>query len=179
MTIDALAVWQSEWALLPKVSDTSWKQNMADYIAARLDNKLTLATYTPSAGVMFTFNKSVFLASLASVSAATADGVAKIALGFQSATETPGSLAVAPGTSIGSASPTTTFSAVASSVLLGAAAKAKIEELSSAPLVALAANSAFPVKLYEASLLLTATVTGTNSVAPTPGPLVDAGRAVQ
>lgn len=175
MTIEALATWQSEWALLPKVSDASWKTNLANYIAARLDGKLSLATYLPPTGVTFVFNKTVFLASLASVSG---DGVAKIALGFKNAVETSGSLVVAPGTAVGSASPATTFSVVATSVLVGSAAKAKIEELSSAPLTNSAAASEFPVKLYAAALLLTADVSGTNSVVPTPAPLIDNGRAV-
>lgn len=178
MTIDALATWQSEWALLPKVSDASWKTNLANYIAARLDGKLSLATYLPPTGVTFVFNKTVFLASLASVSSGTGDGVAKIALGFKNAVETSGSLVVAPGTAVGSASPATTFSVVATSVLVGTAAKAKIEELSSAPLTNSAAASEFPVKLYAAALLLTADVSGTNSVVPTPAPLIDNGRAV-
>jgi len=180
MAVDSLAVWQSEWALLPKVSDASWKSNVANYLAARVDSKLTLATYggTP---VVFTFNKTVFLASLASVSAATGDGVSKMALGFSNAVLTAGSLVVSPGAFIGSATPATTYSAVASSVITPAGAlagKTKIEELSSAPLVTDPLLSTFPVKLREAFLLLTANISGTNSVAPTPAPLVDNGRAV-
>jgi len=178
MTIDALAIWQSEWALLPKVSDDSWKTNMASYIAARLDGKLSLSGYLPPTGVSFIFNTAVFISSLSGVTSGTGDGVSKIAQGFKAAAETPGSLIVAPGTAVGSASPATTFSVVSSSVLSGSAAEAKIAELASAPLVDSAADSDFPVKLHAAALLLTATVSGLNSVAPTPSPLIDAGRAV-
>jgi len=176
MAIDSLVIWQAQWALIPKVSDTSWKQNLADYIAARVDAKLALSTYVPPG--TFTFNKSVFVAGLAGVTSGTGDGVTKIASAFQSAVQTVGSLVVTPGTAFGAATPAQTFSVVASSVLIAAAGKAKIEELSSAPLVSDPLLSQFPVKLRDAFLLLTATISGTNSVAPTPGPLVDAGRSV-
>ncbi len=52
--------------------------------------------------------------------------------------------------------------------------KAKVQELASSVPVADASNSDFPVKMREAFLLLTGTVTGTNSVIPIPGPLVAA-----
>lgn len=180
MAIDTLGTWQSEWALLPLVIDDSWKQNVADYLAARVDNKLSLQTYG-GVPVTFTFNKAAFLAAIAGVSTGTGDGVIKIALGFSNAVQIAGSLIVLPGAFIGTNSPATLFSAVASSIITPAGAalgQAKIEELSSAPQVTTALASQFPVKLREAFLLLTADVTGTNSIVPVPTPLIDLGRGV-
>lgn len=182
MSIDALQTWKDEWALLPKVSDTSWKQNLANYIAARVDGKLNLQTYTPSSNVVFTFNKSVFVASLASVTAGTGDGVTKIALGFKNAVVASGSLVLTAPVSVGTPSPVNTFSVIASSAITAASsvlAEAKINELSSAVPVSSASDSLFPVKLREAVLLLTADITGTDSQVPIPIPKSDLGRGVE
>lgn len=182
MSIDALQIWKDEWALLPKVSDTSWKQNLANYIAARVDNKLKLQTYTPSSNIAFTFNKTTFLAALAGADAGTGTGVAAIATGIKNAVVTAGSLTFTAPISIGTASPTNTYSVVASSVITAASsllAESKINELSSAVPVSSATDSLFPVKLREAFLLLTADVIGTDTQAPTPQPKSDLGRAVE
>jgi len=82
--------------------------------------------------------------------------------------------AVSAGAFIGVSAPPTLFSAVATtlidppSILL---AKAKILELVTAPPEADAQDSLFPEKFRDATLLLTITVSGTNSVTPTPAPL--------
>lgn len=182
MSVDSLAIWKSEFANLPKVSDTSWKQNLADYLAARVDGKLTLSTYDPAASVTFTFNKTVFLAALASVDAGTGGGAVAIALGVKNAVIASGSLVVLAPVSVGTPSPVNTFSVVTTSVITAASsllAEAKIAELSSATPVSSVADSLFPVKLREAFLLLAADITGLDSQAPTPQAKIDAGRAVQ
>ena len=181
MSIDVLQTWKDEWALLPKVSDTSWKQNLADYIAARVDGKLKLQTYTPAGNIAFTFNKTTFIAALAGVDAGTGTGISAIAAGVKNAVISGGLVLTAP-ISAGTPSPTNTFSIVASSVITAASsvlAEAKINELSSATPVSSASDSLFPVKLREAFLLLTADVIGTDTQAPTPQPKSDLGRAVE
>lgn len=181
MSIDALATWKSEFANLPKVSDTSWKQNLADYIAARVDGKLKLSTYTPDSGITFAFNKAAFLSALSSVSAGTGDGVNAIAAGVKAAVVVPGSLVVVAPISVGSPSPTNTFSVVLTSIISPASAalaETKIQELSGAAPVSDVNNSLFPVKLRDAFLLLTADITGLDSTPPTPIAKADLGRAV-
>ena len=177
MAIDSLTVWQNGWANLPKVNDDSWKQNLGDYVEARTAN-MSLATYTPSTNVTFSFNKSLFVQTLDGVSGANLVPILSDA--FELAI-IGSPIAVSPGTYIGVSTPATTFSVVSSSLFdLASAAlgAAKILELASAPKVSDPLLSDFPIKLRDAFLLLTATVSGTNSVVPTPGPLVDPVRSV-
>jgi hypothetical protein len=178
MSVDPLSTWQSEFAILPSVIDDSWVSNLADYIAARLDSKLDLQTYSPSA--TFVFNKASFIAILGTSSSEVGDGVAKLADGFVAGVT--GGLSVAALTSFDAGTPAETFSVVATSIFDPAStalANAKILELESATPVIDINDSIFPEKIRDASLLLTATVIGTDSVSPTPGPLTDALRGVE
>lgn len=182
MSVDALATWKSEFAALPKVSDTSWKGNLADYIAARVDGKLALSDYDPVDNVSFSFDKTVFLTALEGVSSGLGNGVNAIAEGVKNAVLTAGSLVVTAPVSVGTPSTTNTFSVIASSVITPASAalaEAKIQELSGAAPVSDANESLFPVKLREAFLLLTADIIGTDSQTPTPAPKSDLGRSVE
>ena len=180
MPIDSLSEWKSEFSSLPKVADESWKANLANYISGHISNELNLQTYAPQ--VTFSFNTAAFESALAGIDAASGGGVAAIAQGFSDGVQ--GGLIVAPGTAFGSATPAETFSVVNSAQFDAAslsAAQSKISELQSAAPVSDSNNSLFPVKLREAVLLLTATVSGQDSTPPPTGPLplTDSNRAVE
>jgi hypothetical protein len=176
MAIAPLATWRSTFANLPLVTDTSWQANIANWVNDNISgaNKLALNGMVGT-GLTFTFNKASFQSGLAS-----ANNIA----GFANALSTAltSSLAVvAVGSSILPTTPATTFSVVASTIVDPAsitAANAKILELNSAQAVQNAYDSDFPLRFREAILLLKITTSGTNSVAPTPAPLVDPLRAV-
>ena len=176
MPVDALQDWKDELENLPKVSDSSWSLNFAEWYADRIVNieadSLVLDT---SAGFLFTFAEATFALALSSL-APTTDPVAGIT-NFATAWEgaiLASIVVVSPGAFIPPSSPATIFSVVTGTVIDPpsiAAAKAKIIELSSSSPVDDPQDSEFPVKFREATLLLTITVTGLNS-APTPVPLV-------
>jgi len=170
MSIDSLSVWKSEFTLLPKVIDDSWKQNLADYISDRITSKMNLRTYSPQVG--FTFDKASLISALASVTPELGNGVEQLATGFVDGVT--GGLTVAPGASFSPGTPTETFSAVTSSLFDTASlsvAENKILELESATPVIDVNDSVFPEKLRDACLLLTATVIGLDSTPPVAGPL--------
>src|SRR5690606_16770869 len=120
-----------------------------------------------SVGFLFPFPIPLFASQLQSLPP-TPSALAGI-LGFATAWETAilaTPIVVGPGSSVGSPSPPTTFSVVASTILTPAsiaAGKAKILELVTAPAVADATQSEFPVKFREATLLLKFTSTGLDS----------------
>ena len=182
MTLESLSTWQTEWANLPKVADDSWKQNLAGYLSSRLNGRLEFQSYQPKPGhFSYSFNESAFISQLAGVDYANPIGISAIANGMAAAFNANSAL-VAPGSSIGApGNPATTYSAVTGTVFDSAAVSAmqsRINSTDTTP-VSDALNSDFPVKLREGVLLLTATITGTNSVTPTPGPLTDAARGVE
>lgn len=175
MAIDALSVWKSELANLPKVADTSWALAFASWYADRLTGITTDPSGLTASSFTFTFPTSIFATALVAL-APTTSAAAGIA-GFAGAWETAllaSTALVAPGSYIGSPSPSTTFSVVATTVIDPAsiaAGKAKLLELASAAPVADPNDSEFPVKFREATLLLTITVSGLDA-SPTPsGPL--------
>ena len=178
--IEALSVWQNEWANLPKVADDSWKQNLADYLSARLDSKLEFQLYQPSPGhFTYSFSQGPFISALAGVDFSNPIAISAIANGMEAAFLANTAI-VAIGSSIGPpGNPATTYSAVTSTIFdvpSLTAMKVIINSIDTTP-VADALNSDFPVKLRDGVLALTATISGTNSN-PTPSPLVDAGRGV-
>jgi len=175
MAVDPQATWASTLDALPKVADGSWAQNFANWYAGRISGITTKASVVIPVGFVFTFNAVVFknnLSALAPTTSASAgiNGFADAWVAAMNASI----VVAATGTSGAPASPATTFSAIASavidppSVLL---AKAKLQELISAPAVDDGLDSEFPVKFRDATLLLTMTLVGTNSVAPSPSPL--------
>ena len=176
MTISPLQTWRDQYELLELVSDDSWKQNLADYLGDLLDNAFTLSTYTPAP--IFTFDRTTFASLLDS---GVDQGIASLKAAFQSAIQSS-TMFVSVGSYIGSSTPATTYSVVASvvpdppSILAG---QNKIQELEFAQATSDPQLSEFPEKLRDAFLLVTYTVTGTNSVAPTPSPLTDTGRSVE
>jgi len=180
MSIGSVGDWQNEYADIPLVSDDSWKQTLADYLGGLLDNLLTLQTYSPAP--IFTFGKAAFVTGLAGADPSTpGSGVAALQTAF-SAGVLASTMIATPPVSFTPVTPATTFSVVVSTLPDApsiAAGQAKIAELSSAAETSDPLLSDFPVILREAFLLLTYTVIGTNSVAPTPGPLTDPLRGVE
>ena len=183
MAIDDLTIWKTTLAALPKVGDSSWAANFALWVDERVTAKMSLPGIG-GPGFTFTFNKSVFQSALESLAPAgdQATAIAAFADAWESATTASVAITLV-GSYIEPATPATTWSIVAStvidppSIVIG---KAKINELATAPAVSDPNDSEFPVKFREAFLSLTITTTGTNSVSPPagPNPLTDAARSV-
>jgi hypothetical protein len=175
MAVEPLQTWKDELENLPKVADGSWSLNFANWYADMISGiEPDSSALTPS-GFVFTFPVAIFASALSALSPTT-DAVAGIT-GFATAWETAllaSTSVVGPGSFIPPATPATTFSVVASSLIDPAsiaAGKAKLLELVTAPPAADAQDSEFPIKFREATLLLTFTVIGTNSDSPTTAPL--------
>lgn len=179
--IDPLSTWQSTFASIPKVSDNSWASNVATWYSDRITNiEPNQTELNTAAGFSFTFSEAVFQAQLALLPPTTnqATGIAGFASAWSSAialTIYPATLSVAPGAYLGVSSPPTLFSSITSVIIDPTsitAAVAKINELASAPPANDPSMSEFPEKFRDATLLLTITVTGLNSITPTPTPLI-------
>lgn len=176
--IDPLSTWKSTLAALPKVANTSWALNFANWYSDRIVAIEPDSTALTAAGFTFTFAVGIFATQLTALTP-TASAVAGIT-GFANAWESAilASVAVVPpGAFVPPSSPPTLFSAVASTIIDPssiALGKAKLLELITAPQVDDPNSSQFPVKFREATLLLSITATGTNSITPTPTPLVAA-----
>jgi len=175
MPIDPLQTWKDELENLPKVSDNSWALNFANWYALRIVGIEPDPAVLTSVGWVFPFPVPVFASALISLTP-TNDALAGIQ-GFADAWE----LAIlstipviAPGSFIPPPTPATIFSAIIPPVVIDpasvAAGKAKLVELVTAPPVSDPKDSQFPVKFREATLLLTVTVNGLNSVPPPAGP---------
>ena len=178
MAVDILQDWKDTLAALPKVADTSWAATFAEWYADRVINIETSPALDTTTGFTFPFAEAVFAAALIALTPTT-DALAGIT-GFANAWESAILLTiptVAPGAFIPPSTPATLFSVVTGTIIDPASTalgKAKIIELASASPVPDPQDSEFPVKFRDATLLLTITVTGLNSVSPTPGPLVAA-----
>lgn len=167
---DPVVDWLTTFSLLPKVMNTSWQANFANWYADRIQNLMPDTKLDVTAGFTFTFGKSAFQTALASVSS-IAD--------FANAWETgllASAVTVSTGAFVDEKSNLTLFSAVATAILdlpSIALGKAKILELVGVSPIGDALDSKFPVKFRQATLLLTMTVSGSDS-SPTPVPLVAA-----
>lgn len=175
MAIDALQIWKDELAALPKVADTSWAANFAAWYADRLAGITTSPSALVPTGFVFTFAEAIFAAQLLSLTPTTSAlaGITGFANAWEAALNAT-TVVVGPGSFKPPSSPATLFSVVATTIIDPpsiALGKAKLLELVTAPPVADPQNSQFPVKFREATLLLTITVSGTNSITPTPTPL--------
>lgn len=178
MAVAPLSVWKSTLKALPKVADSSWGKNFANWYAAQI---LTIST-SPSGiipvGFLLVFNTALFEALLTSMSPTTSAsaGIKGFADAWEKAIKTsvyPGTLILGPGSAAVSAGQV--FSTVASVILTPAsiaAGKAKIEELVSAAPVADADDSKFPEIFRDATLLLRINAIGTRSGPDGPLPLV-------
>lgn len=179
--IDDLDTWKSTLNALPKVADATWTGTLAAWYAARLAAIETDPNFLIPVGFVFVYPTAAFAAALASIPPINTQvaGVTEFSNAWATALAGliyPATLAVATG-STGPSPPTpaTTFSAVASVIidpLSIAAGQLKIMELGSAEPTADPDGTLFPEKFRDATLALKIIVTGTNSVAPTPGPLV-------
>lgn len=181
MAVDILSVWQEELLALPKVGDSSWAVNFAKWTSDRVtpaaaDGKGLFpdpSALTPT-GFIFNYNQPLFVSLLEVLTPVPTaeEGITNFADAWEQ-TLIGSTIIVAPGTYTTAPTPATTFSAVASTIIDPpsiALGKLKLLELiaDSSP------NdnpSVFPEKFREAFLLLTITVTGTNSASPT-APLV-------
>lgn len=184
MAVDDLSIWKDTLALLPKVADTSWALNFANWVAARViliepDPTQLLLASPPPVGFTFIFNSALFSSNLLSLTPVNdaLSGISGFADAWANTVKSiiyPVGINVLMGASAPPTSPATTFSIIASvsidpaSIELG---KAKLLELVTAPPVADPKDSLFPVKFREAFLELKINISGTNSVAPTPAPL--------
>jgi hypothetical protein len=173
VAIDPLSVWEDELENLPKVSDTSWAANFASWYADRLIGITTDPAALVPTGFVFTFNESLFASGLLALG--PTNNQVQAINDFADAWEVAmlaSTVVVGPGSFIPPATPASTFGGVASTVIDPfAAAKAKLLELIGVPPTV---PSAFPTKFRDATLLLTITASGVNSVSPTPGPLTAA-----
>lgn len=178
MAIDALSVWKSTMAALPKTTDNTWAANFSGWINDRLASADTdptqLVNATPLSFVLDDAGMQSDLEALSPSSNATT-AIADFADAFEASLNNT-VVVVTAGAFIPPSGPTTLFSAVSSTTIDAAsitAAKAKINELASEPPVADVDDSKFPEKYREAFLLLTITVIGTDSDGP-PNPLTAA-----
>jgi len=185
MTLEALSTWKSTFKtdILP-VSDASWPDSMTDWYADRINTPLLnlpgLTLASPPLPV--TFGKAAFKAIFQTLAQPNSQSVAmNIIANAWEAGLIASTVLVKALDSVGTPSPATTWSVVTTSVFDPASialGKAKILELIGAPNEEDAEDSQTPIKFREATLLLTVTTTGLNSVTPTAGALVDAARAV-
>lgn len=180
--IDPLSVWKSSLAALPKVSDSSWSNNFAGWVADRVVNITTNpSNLVLTSPLIFIFNTSAFAAALLSLAPTTdaTAGITAFADAWANTISTityPTSLSVATGASDPSAIPTYkgTFSTITSVIIQPASilsGKAKIIELASAVPVSDPNDSLFPVKFRDAFLELKIKVVGLDSDPGTPSPL--------
>lgn len=188
MSLDGLSTWKSTFkAAVPPVGDATWPDNFTNWYTARVNApKLELPGLTIASGTLpVTFGSAAFLAVYATLAAGLTQAAAMgIIADAWEAGLNASSVAVVAGDSIGSPSPTTTWSVVNSCVFDAAsitAGKAKIMELVGASNAADALDSEVPVKFREATLLLTVTTEGKDSTpSGSGGPLTlnDNARAV-
>ncbi len=180
MALQASNLWQTAWKdECPPVPDASWKQNLANFIDARVTNKLSTSALfsAPGTGAMtFTFGKSAFLGALSDSKPASL--ASAVEAGILAST-----VVVAPGAFIGSDAPATKFSVVTVAIVAPASAalaKAKVLSVMGLPPTQNADQSQFPVILREAFLLLKISTTGLDSTPPPAGPLplIDASGSV-
>lgn len=173
MAVDPLNTWKTTLKDLPKVADTSWAANFAGWYADRIVNITTDPAALTPVGFSFPFDTATFETQLLALTP-TPSALAGIQ-GFADAWEaailatTP---VVGPGSFIPPSTPETLFSVVTTTIIVPAsiaAGKAKILELVSAPAVADAMDSEFPVKFREATLLLKIKVDGLDSTTPGDG----------
>lgn len=173
--VDPLSTWQSTLAALPKVSTNSWASNFASWYAGRIVAIKPSTSALTASGFLFTFPTAAFASQLQSLPQTTSQlsGIQGFANAWAVAIAST-VVFCAPGTFKPPTTPATLFSVVATTTIDTAsitAGKNKILELATSPPVSDPTMSDFPVKFRAATLLLTITVMGTNSVTPTPGPL--------
>lgn len=179
MAIDSEQVWKDEFKKLPQVSSSTsdGMNNLADFVAARVAGMKIGSPITGTSS--FTFNRSAFVSSLLSLAPVQdTSGLIAIATAWQTSA-LASTMFVSPGASIGAATPATTFAAVVTVVNPASVAAAYTILLSNlSSLQPVAEDPMFPVYLRNAFLMIQYTLTGLNTVVPTPV-TITAGAAVQ
>jgi hypothetical protein len=169
-------VWLEEFDKLEKTNTPAWSVTMANWYADMITGIQPDPTIFTAVGFTFTFNPSVFATAMAAAAPSVDPfaGVSIIANAWESAMLAaivvcgPGSILLPP-------SPATTFSVVSTTIIdipsitLG---KTSLLGLATAPQTNKGTDSQYPKKLREATLSLTITVSGLNSITPTPAPFV-------
>lgn len=177
MAIKVLQDWKDSLENLPKVANNSWAANFANWYADMIAAITTDPAALVPTGFVFTFNKPIFEAQLLALT--PKDNALAGITGFADAWNaalTASTVVVAPASFKPPTSTTTLFSLVTTTTIVPAsiaAGKAKILELVSAPPVASAQDSQFPIKFRDATLLLKIKVVGKDSQPPPnagPGP---------
>jgi hypothetical protein len=170
--IDSLPTWKSEFEKIPKNKNSSM-ENLANYIDARVTGKMQLGT--PFIGSSsFTFNKAVFLAPLSSL-VPTVDPISgKLAMASAWQIAILASTMSASAGSIGVLSPATTFSVITPPIIPSPTLVASYAALLSGllALIPTPGPSQIPDLFHSAFSSLFYIVTGINSIAPTPTPLI-------
>jgi hypothetical protein len=170
--IDDLATWKSTFLDLPKVANSSWAANFANWVGDRVtNNELTNIT---AANIPFDFDRGVFQTqlelSVQTISALV--GITQFATAWEISINASLTLNVISGDFTGGGSPAETWSTVSSATIDAAsilAGKAIILTLIAEAPVDVSADSRFPEIFRNAFLALTGTVSGINSLAiPTP-----------
>lgn len=175
MPIDPVNIWIDEIAKLKvdSAKDQSWAERLATIVDRRVTSKLQLVKVKGQ--ITFTFQKAIFEAQLRKIFVSKTINLPaeQIAQAWETAV-LASRLVVATGSYVGSPTPPTTFSVVASSKLIPASIKAGraviVQELLANKPVPNAYQSQLGPALFKGFKLLQATVSGTNSDS-TPAPL--------
>jgi hypothetical protein len=161
-------------ALKPDDGKTgAWADNLADAVDKLVTNKAQVAGVMGSAS--FTFQKALFATGLKKAMPVTAapQGAMAIADAWEMAI-LASTMVIPPGSSLGVASPATTWSVVAATIILPpSVALGKLslmQTLSSAPPVPETSASQLGPALYQAFASLMVSISGMNSLPPPSGP---------
>lgn len=174
--IDPLPTWKSELeAIEPAADPVTAAKNLATWYSERIAGIQPDPTALVASGFVFNFALPIFQSQLLALTPVTTpiEGIKKFADAWEAAMLAT-VVVVAPGSFIPPTSPPTLFSVVLTtlidppSIQLG---KLKILELVASPPASSAPDSKFADKFFEATSLLTITVTGLDSTPPPAGPL--------
>jgi hypothetical protein len=172
--LDPENTWRDRFAELKIVNDISWASNIASLTDELTTGKLQITEITPPSS--FTFNKAIFQAQLLPIVFAPTP-IPQLAIAAAwGAAMTASTMVVSSGASVGAPSPATTFSAPPVTLLLpptiAAAQAALAATLIAAVPVPDAKQGILGPALRTAFITVKASVTGINSITPTPTPLV-------
>lgn len=173
MVLPAKSVFEQTLLALPKIATSNYS-GFAGWVASNTDSNLILTTILPYTSTLFVFNQSTLISNMATLTPTASQSAASTAFFdvFEQAI-LASVLTVLPGSFVGTASPATTYSAVASVIpdppSLVAAKAAAVSYLNTTPMSFTEPTMANAIRTYM--LTLTYTVTGTNSL-PVPAPLV-------
>lgn len=175
MPINPLPIWKTEFKdIEPTVNVVQAASDLANFYSKQISG-IQPSPLLTAPGFTFPFQTSLFQAGLLSLTPALdpASGAITIASAWESAILATLPV-VAPGAFVGAPTPPTTFSVVASTIIdppsIVAGKTLIMSLLPLSPPVPDALGAQLPDVLFQATSLLTITVTGTNSVPPPGGP---------